>query len=236
MNETKLSKRLELVAKAIPKGVRLADIGSDHAYLPIYCVLNNLITSAIAGEVVEGPYQTAKNQVSRLGLDSTIMVRKGNGLDVIQPGEVDTITICGMGGSLITCILEEGKEKLDGISRLILQPNLSAVSIRKWLLQNGWCIVQELILEEDNKIYEIIVADKGNPMLPYDEKHINKELLVGPILANKREAAFLKKWKQEKQNWERILLQLEEANDSEEVQFKKAELMTQIKYVEEALE
>ncbi|MFZ3588181.1 tRNA (adenine(22)-N(1))-methyltransferase [Bacillus sp. DJP31] len=235
MNELKLSKRLEKVAHAVPKGVRLADIGSDHAYLPIYCYLNGIISSAVAGEVVEGPYQTAKNQVSRLGLDSSILVRMGNGLEVIQPGEIDTITICGMGGSLITSILDEGVEKLRGVSRLILQPNISAVSIRKWLLQNGWCIIQEYILEEDEKIYEVLVAEVGNPMRPYDEDELNKQLLLGPLLLKEKNPVFIKKWNLEKENWVRILNQLDVASVTKEIHLKQEELNLYIKYIEEAL-
>jgi tRNA (adenine22-N1)-methyltransferase len=235
MNELKLSKRLEMVANEIPKGSILADIGSDHAYLPIFCYLKGLIRLAIAGEVVEGPYQTAKNQVERLQLMSAIDVRKGDGLEVIEKGEVDVVTICGMGGALITSILDSGTEKLSGVKRLILQPNIMAVNIRKWLFQNGWSIVREHILEEDDKIYEIIVAEAGTPKSAYTQEQFEKELLLGPFLLKEKNEVFVKKWSSEKLNWERVLSQLNDAKVSQEVQLKQEELKKFMGFVEEAL-
>jgi tRNA (adenine22-N1)-methyltransferase len=235
MNELKLSKRLEMVANEIPKGSILADIGSDHAYLPIYSYLNGVIPSAVAGEVVEGPYQTAKNQVERLQLNSAIEVRKGDGLEVIEQGEVDVVTICGMGGALITSILESGKEKLTGVKRLILQPNIMAINIRKWLIRNDWSISQEHILEEDDKIYEILVADVGPAMAAYTEEQLEKELLLGPFLLKEKSEVFVKKWTSEIKNWERVLAQLNDAKESQEVKSKQEELKRLVGLAEEAL-
>lgn len=233
MNTEKLSQRLEKVADFIPKGDRLADIGSDHAYLPCNVVKKGLTPFAVAGEVVEGPFQSAKRQVEVEGLTEKISVRKGNGLEVISDGEVDCITIAGMGGALIASILEEGKEKLKSVKRLILQPNISASTIRNWLLENGWELLEEEILEEDEKIYEILVAEKGDPNKPY--KDIHKELLLGPFLLVKKSAIFRKKWQGELENWQRILAKLENAAETEGNNQKRKELSIKTKMVEEAL-
>lgn len=232
MNTDKLSARLSAVAKYVPPGAKMADIGSDHAYLPCFLAKNTGVPFAIAGEVVEGPYQSAKRNVMAEGLSDVISVRMGNGLEVIHPGEVDCITIAGMGGALITSILESGKDKLSSVSRLVLQPNLSAISIRKWFLENHWQLIAEEILEEDGKIYEILVAEKGEPFKPY---HSNLEigLLVGPFLLQKQNEAFTKKWTAEKNNWLRIYAQLENAAQTEETLEKKQELLNKIKLVEE---
>ena len=235
MNELQLSKRLKLVADFVLQGSKLADIGSDHAYLPCYLALQGKIDVAIAGEVNEGPYLSAKNQVEKLALQSRIKARKGNGLQVVEAGEVDVITICGMGGSLITTILEQGKEKLERVKRLILQPNVSADKVRQWLLENGWQLVEERIVEEDEKIYEILVADKGEPMTPYEGKLLSAAILLGPFLMLEKNDAFQKKWKSEMENWKRILHQFVSAKQSLEVDKKKEELEQMIAIVEEVL-
>jgi tRNA (adenine22-N1)-methyltransferase len=234
MNTEKLSARLQAVADFIPKGFKLADIGSDHAYLPCYVVKKGTVPFAIAGEVVEGPFQSALSQVTDEELSEQISVRKGNGLEVIKVNEVDCITIAGMGGALISSILESGKEKLSNVKRLILQPNISAKSIREWLLDNDWELVDEKILEEDGKIYEVLVAEKGNPHQPFNHD-LHKGLLMGPFLMIEKNEVFKKKWLDEKKNWERILSQLAEANESEEVQSKIKELKVKITMVEEVL-
>lgn len=234
MNSEKLSIRLESVAKYIPQGSRIADIGSDHAYLPCYVVQKGVTPFAIAGEVSEGPFQSAKGQVEMLELTEKISVRKGDGLAVLKPGEVDCITIAGMGGALIASILEAGKEKLEDVQCLVLQPNIGAKSIRTWLLKNGWELIAEEILEEDGKIYEVLVAERGKANSAYEQEK-EKGLLFGPFLLQEKNAAFRKKWHAEKENWVKIVHQLEKASQTLENQEKKQELLRKIELAEEVL-
>ncbi|CEG27891.1 tRNA (adenine(22)-N(1))-methyltransferase [Bacillus sp. B-jedd] len=234
MNAQQLSMRLATVAAFVPEGAKLADIGSDHAYLPCYLANKGLISSAIAGEVVEGPYLSAKKQVEAEGLDDIIQVRMGNGLEVISSNDADCITIAGMGGALIAEILEAGKDKLGQITRLVLQPNVSAISVREWLRDNGWELIDEAILEEDGKIYEILAAEKGIPDKPY-ESGLEKGLLFGPFLLKRKNEVFTKKWSFEKENWQRIVKQLDQARETEEAKKKKEEIFEKIKLVEEVL-
>ncbi len=230
MNVDRLSKRLSTVADFIPEGAKLADIGSDHAYLPCHVVRAGKVPFAIAGEVVEGPFQSARKQVEMEGLTKQIDVRKGNGLEVIDAGEVECITIAGMGGALIASILEEGKEKLEGVKRLVLQPNISAISIRLWLLENGWSLINEAILEEDGKIYEILVAERGDSKSVYSE-NIENQLFFGPFLSKEKNEAFIQKWTAEWNNWERILKQMSQSSQIE----KKTEIQKKISMVKEVL-
>lgn len=234
MNETKLSRRLQKVADYIPHGAILADIGSDHAYLPCYAVKHGLASKAIAGEVVDGPYRSALQQVQKSELTAVVEVRKGDGLAVIEAGEVDCVSIAGMGGALITKILEQGKDKLSGPVRLILQPNIHANHIRKWLLENKWELKEEAIIEEDNKIYEILIAEKGNPDAPYSAMELDAGILLGPFLAKEKAPAFLKKWSLELKHWEGIIQKLDKGAATHENQEKKEELKKLIALVKEA--
>jgi len=230
MNTDKLSKRLETAVKYITGGT-VADIGSDHAYLPCYSVKKGIVSRAIAGEVVEGPFQSAKRQVASEGLTDVIDVRKGSGLSVVNPNEVHSVTICGMGGALIAEILEADKEVTQTMQRLILQPNISAISIREWLVNNGWGLVAEEILEEDGKIYEVLVAEKTEEKPSYSEL----EMLVGPYLLKEKNAAFIKKWEGEVRNWERILGHLETAQATEENEQRKQAIKAQLEMVQEVI-
>ena len=233
MNHEKLSKRLERVAIHILPGSTLADIGSDHAYLPCYAVNNGLCDHAIAGEVVEGPYQSARKQVRQTGLEERIEVRKGDGLAVLKPNEATCITIAGMGGNLISTILEQGKEKLGRTRRLILQPNVGEAAVRTWLINNGWELIHEEILEEDSKLYEILVAEKGDPQRPY-EGDKEKGIMFGPFLIKEANVIFRKKWQHERDHLMRIAAQLAESG-REELEAKRKELERQISIIEEVL-
>ncbi|MBS2969723.1 tRNA (adenine-N(1))-methyltransferase [Metabacillus sp. KIGAM252] len=236
MNELKLSKRLHAVANFIPSGAVLADIGSDHAYLPSYAVISGNVQKAIAGEVVEGPYQSAVKQVERTGLTKQIDVRKGDGLSVLSPSEATCVTIAGMGGGLIAKILEEGKSKLDKTERLILQPNVNANFIRTWLIENGWELIKEEILEEDMKIYEVLVAEKGEPLNPYRGKKQESAILFGPFLMEEKNDVFIKKWKHEKRHWESVAAQIDKGKNTDESMSRREEMETLITMASEVLE
>ncbi|MGM0147786.1 tRNA (adenine(22)-N(1))-methyltransferase [Enterococcus sp. AZ162] len=212
MNHTELSKRLETVERFVPEAARLADIGSDHAYLPVALMLKGKIDFAIAGEVVKGPFESAKRQVMKNGLSERIEVRLANGLEAIEKDDqISAITIAGMGGSLIRDILESGRQnqRLSGEERLILQPNIGEKTLRTWLKENNYQIIAEEIIEENKKIYEIIVAEKKEQPIDYSEK----ELMFGPFLLEEKNAAFSAKWQRELKQREVILEQLKNASE-----------------------
>lgn len=230
MNAQKLSKRLEAVASFVPTGAVVADIGSDHAYLPCYLVHNGIVKKAIAGEVVKGPYESAIRQVKLEGLEAHITVRLADGLKAVEKSDgVDTITIAGMGGPLIVSILDKCPEALQSVTRLILQPNIHAKVIREWAIRNGWAILDEVILKEDEKIYEILVLQRGAMELSEQEILLGKQLM-----ANKTEV-FAEKWSKEIDNWKRILTSLEHADGAADIVKKREEILRLIKLVEGAL-
>lgn len=187
-----LSNRLMRVADFIPAQTRLLDVGSDHAYLPIYLASHQKIAYAIAGEVVKGPYESAKNNVALAALNSKISVRLASGLEAFDlSDDIGTITICGMGGRLILDILEKGLDKLDSVSRLILQPNNRENELRQWLVEHHFSIVEEDIISENDKIYEILVVEKGEMTLT------TKEIQFGPFLLKYSNSVFKDKWYRE---------------------------------------
>ena len=205
-----ISKRLELVASFVPQGTILLDVGSDHAYLPIELVERGQIESAIAGEVVEGPYQSAVKNVEAHGLKEKIQVRLANGLAAFEEGDqVSVITIAGMGGRLIARILEEGLDKLANVERLVLQPNNREDDLRIWLQENGFQIVAESILEEAGKFYEILVVEVGQMKLSASD------VRFGPFLSKEVSPVFVQKWQKEAAKLELALHQIPEKNMEE---------------------
>ena len=157
----KLGSRLAALAACVPQGTRVADIGTDHAYLPIELVQKNIAILAVAADVHIGPYQAAKDNIEGLGLNNKISVRFGDGLSVLSPGEVDTVVIAGMGGSTIIEILTSNPEVTSSLSRLILQPMVATGMVRRWLSSNKWTIIDEALVQDDGKLYEILVAEQG---------------------------------------------------------------------------
>ena len=156
-----LSKRLLAIAKKVPKGNRVADIGTDHAWIPIYLIKNNICNKAIASDINKGPMERANHNINQYCLQEQIETRLGSGLTTISPKEVDTAIIAGMGGILMIEILEKSRKVVESLDTMILQPQLAQEEVRKWLHRNNFYIYEEDLVFEDEKWYEIIVAKKG---------------------------------------------------------------------------
>jgi len=228
----KLSRRLTALAEWVPQGARFADIGTDHALLPVYLALNGKISYAVAGDVHEGPVEAAKHQVAEAGLNEIVSVRLGDGMAVLTPGEVDTVTIAGMGGSLMARILDQAGERLNGVHTLILSPHVAEDVVRRWLVQHQFVLDQEMLLEEDGVIYTlmraVLVQDpieaQAHHSRLYDEgiaapplSQISSSLLygMGPLLLRRPTEIFLRKWEQEIAKRERVILQLSHSSAPE---------------------
>ncbi|TFJ94095.1 tRNA (adenine(22)-N(1))-methyltransferase [Lentibacillus salicampi] len=211
-NHLRLSKRLEKVASFITQGVQFADIGSDHAHLPCYVCLHDEDAYAIAGEVNEGPFRSARENISRHGLSDRVDVRLGDGLQVLQNGEVALIVIAGMGGSLIKTILDEGKDRLSNVEKIIAQPNIGEHNVRRWLYSHGYEVTNEVMVAENGHIYEIIVGDKRAD----GQKLTEKQLLFGPHLLNQKPKLFYQKWTHEYDNRKRTVEQMKNAKSPDD--------------------
>lgn len=156
-----LSDRLRTIAEFLPPCNCLADIGTDHGYIPIYAVNNNLCKRAIACDIKKGPVKIAINNITENGYQHIIETRLGSGLSVIEKNECDVILIAGMGGNLIADIIHKDMEKARSAEFLILQPVQYPEELRKFLIYNNFTIVDETMANEGNKFYPIIKAISG---------------------------------------------------------------------------
>lgn len=175
--------RLEAVGSLVLPDSILADIGTDHAYLPVYLLQKGKITSAIAGDIAQGPCKAAENTVAMYNMKHKVQVRLGSGLSVLVPNEVQCISIAGMGGSTMVEILSADIEVAKAAERLVLQPQTGAAGLRKWLLSNGWELVDETLVWENKRLYEIIAAEKVEKS---QKRYSQAELEIGPRLLENR--------------------------------------------------
>ncbi|MBE7012495.1 MAG: SAM-dependent methyltransferase [Ruminococcaceae bacterium] len=169
----KLSERLLKITEFVRGATVVADIGTDHGYVPVYCVQNGLCDRAIACDINEGPLAAARDHIADSGLSDVIDARLSDGLEALAPNEADTIVIAGMGGFLIRDILIRGTEVIGSDTRLILQPMVAAKELREYLADNGFEIVTEKLAREEDKFYNIMYVQKGASSLT------EKELLLG---------------------------------------------------------
>lgn len=153
-----IDSRIRAVMNFVRAGSCVADVGADHGYLSIELAKNNLAEKIIATEKNIYPFEALSKNIS--GVDK-IEARLGDGLQIISAGEVDTICIAGMGGALITKILDDAPEVVQSARRLILQPMNAVKKIREWLTENNWAIADEDLAESGGIIYEIICAEKN---------------------------------------------------------------------------
>jgi tRNA (adenine22-N1)-methyltransferase len=229
LNEQTLSRRLERVAALVPMGARLADIGSDHAYLPVALMLRGQITAAVAGEVALTPFNAAQRTVRENGLEQQITVRLASGLAAIEAQDgVTAISLCGMGGETIRDILEQDPARLNGQELLILQPNGGEQPLRLWLMEHGYRIVHEDLLHENRFFYEIIVAQPSDPVT-----YTEQELYFGPLQLQARSPDFLLKWQRMLRLKQRTLSQCSHAQSVPEEKVR--ELTRQIQWITELL-
>lgn len=172
----KISKRLETVASFVKKGSYVVDIGTDHGYIPIWLVEQGVVASAIAMDIGKGPLERAKEHIALHQLERQIETRLSNGLQVLQPEEVDTAIIAGMGGKLILQILKEGSHMWNTISMFIVSPQSDLDVFRQEICQMGLVIEDETMVVEEGKFYTIMVLKKGtmNQQQEYEYKYGSK--------------------------------------------------------------
>ena len=153
-----LDNRLLCAASLVRPGSRVADIGTDHAYLPVYLVKHGICPSAIASDIRRGPADNARQNVAQAGLSDCIEVRLGDGLAGIAPDEVDDIVIAGMGGETIADILQAAVWVRHARYHLVLQPMTRPEQLRRYLLTNGFALEQEHVIQDGRHLYTVMAA------------------------------------------------------------------------------
>lgn len=202
-----ISKRLKALAEFVLPGSIIADIGTDHGYLPVYLILQGISPRAVAGDINAGPLEAARNNVTQYQVADRVALRLGNGLQVVKPGEVDTIIIAGMGGGTIRDILQAALAVATQAKRLILQPMADEQDLRQFLVTQGWRLVDEELLLEDNRLYSIIVAERG-------QEEISDPLLleIGPRLWEKKHPLLPEHLLRLQQKYQRVLTGLSKSS------------------------
>ena len=193
-----LSIRMQAVADMVTPGGRIADIGTDHGYVPIYLVEQNKIDHAIAMDVRKGPLARAGENIVRFGCSDRIETRLSDGLAMLKPGEADTVIIAGMGGLLTIRILEAGLKVLQSVSECILQPQSDLDKVRQFLHQHGFQIVQEKMLIDEGKYYVVMRVLHGEERIYTEAEDIYGRFLINekhPVLKE-----YLEKQKASKRN------------------------------------
>ncbi|WP_407398239.1 tRNA (adenine(22)-N(1))-methyltransferase [Anaerovibrio sp.] len=180
-----LDDRLQAVADFVQDDSSVADIGTDHGYLAIELFKTNNARRVIAADLNAGPCQAARRTISEAGFSDSIEVRQGDGLAAINPGEVDTVCIAGMGGKLEADILEVRPEVTARLQCLVLQPQNGFEYLRGWIYDHNWHIEDEKLAKVEGRVYQIIKATQGKK-----EPLTEAELILGPILIKKRPALF----------------------------------------------
>lgn len=205
-----LSKRMTLLASMVTEGNRLADVGTDHGYIPIALVQEGKIPSAIAMDVNRGPLSRAEEHIRTYGLEAYIETRLSDGLTELRPGEADTVLIAGMGGALTVRILENGTHCLDTVKELVLQPQSEIHLVREYLNTHRYRIVEEDMVLDEGKYYPMMKAVHGHA-----EAITEAELCYGSIQKQRSPQVLEHYLRSEVKKAETILHSLREAGKEE---------------------
>lgn len=209
----RIKKRLQLIATKIPKGSKIADIGTDHAYLPIYLVTEGICPKVIATEILPGPYLKAKENIEKFGFVDCIELRYGSGFKPLIPKESDIAVISGMGAMTIIDILEESKQIASSFQNIILQPMKNVVELRKYLLTHCYKIIDEDVCKEGRKFYEVLTV-KSVETLAF----VETDVLFGPVLRHKKDPITVSYMKYQEKRLKMIIESLKDSQRTDSKQ------------------
>lgn len=233
----KLSERMKAVASMVTPGNVLADIGTDHGYVPIALVQGKKIPRAIAMDVNKGPLQRACEHITEYKLEDFIETRLSDGVKELEVGEVDTILIAGMGGELVIHILTEGKEVCRNAKELILQPQSELEKVRKFLREQKFKILDEDMVIEDEKYYpmmRVVPVEEDAFWDAIPEDAIRACYMYGPMLLKNGNPSLRRFLVKQHKQLSKILKELEEQTESEAIINRKKQVLEEISLNESA--
>lgn len=228
----KISPRLRLIASFVPEGAKIADIGTDHGYVPVYLAQTGRIQSALAMDIGKGPLLRAKEHIEAWKPEGVpIETRLSDGLKELKPGEADTVIIAGMGGELEIRILEEGRHVRDSIRTWVLSPQSDLEKVRRYLEQEGFRISEEAMICDEGKYYTVMKAEMGEMRC----KTVS-DYRYGPCLIQKKDPVLKEYLQKERRRVEGILKQFEQAGAQKTEGMEQAEksLKEELTIIEEA--
>lgn len=236
----KLSERMVHLANMVRLGAVLADVGTDHGYLPIYLVQSGIIRRAFAMDIKEGPLLRAKEHIAAYGLDDYITVRRSDGVCALSPGEADTILIAGMGGDVMLHILKDGEEVIASAKEMILQPQSKIRQVREYLLEKGYGIAAEDMVYEEGKYYSLMrvfVRDAGSMReryAAYGEKMKQVFLCYGEFLVQEKNAVLRQYLKERVQRLEGLLARIDAAGQGAAAKARREEIVKEMDCAKQA--
>lgn len=231
-----LSERLQAVARLVGETGVVADVGTDHGYIPVYLVSAGKAGEAIAMDVNQGPLQRALEHIRQFHLEEQIETRLSDGLKALQPGEAQTIVIAGMGGALMTRILDEGEAVAHTAERLVLQPQSEIFAFRHFLAEHGYRFLEEDMVYEDGKFYSMMaVVWAGERAGDCAGQMTEPEYKYGPLLLAGRHPILRQYLLQQRGQKHRILENLGK-NARQDVSGRRAQLLQDLQEIEGILE
>ena len=234
----KISNRLMTAAALVTQGYTLADVGTDHGYIPIYLLQQKKIPAAIAMDINEGPLERAKEHIALYGLQAYIQTRLSDGVAALKPGEVEAVLIAGMGGGLVMHILKDGEKVCQSAKELILQPQSEIEHVREFLREKGYTILAEDMVYEDGKFYPMMkVQYQGeNENAQKASEGLKLSDLYGGLLLQNRHPVLKTFLEKEKLIYTGIKENLEKQPESEKIRTRLAEVEDILHYNELALQ
>lgn len=227
----KLSRRLETIASFVPEGSRIADIGTDHGYIPIHLVQEGKAKHAIAMDVRKGPLLRAQAHIHEAGLEAHVEVRLSDGLLKLEQNEADCVVIAGMGGELIIHILEEGRGLWEGIPHWVLSPHSELDKVRRFLEEQEFFIERETMIKEEGKFYTVMGINRTNKAGEKDNREISYR--YGRSLLESKDPVLKEYLKKEEEQLEQIMRGLSESQTEAAVR-RIEELKLELAYNKEA--